>query len=637
MARPIRVLVVGDCPELEYSELNFEPIALEKAELRSSFSQRLKGFEIAVIDSEREPAMILSFLRFFRKVAPQCPTLLLVNPEKLELLKEALKLGLHDFLIRAGATKEIAPLLTHNIEKALRRNYLKQRLHDSEQRFWTFFEHSPVAMAVLSLSGVLEYLNPAICEFFQATMEGLRERRLSEFMPERELQIWDPIRSEFTNESRDFVSLQQEFRSLKGEPRWAVGTYVLLREPDGSPSHLLASFDDHTDRKKIQKNLEHADKMQALGRLAGGLAHDFNNLLTIVDSHCYIIQESLDDKEKIEWSLSRIKTSTGRGGKLTRQLLTFGRRSPQARAETLDPNDSLRDLRVVLESLFGKVVRVDMALATELREIDIDRSHLEQVIVNLAVNARDAMHQSGGNFTIRTYNLEVRQPSSMVPSFVPRGEYTVIEVEDTGCGMTPEVQARVFEPFFTTKDVGQGTGLGLATVQSVIHQNDGFITVDSEPEKGTRFKIYLPSSQQRSTTPPKLRRVRQATPGLASETILLVEDEAELREPIKRLLESKGYHVLDAGNGEEALAISKKFRGRIDLLLTDVIMPGIDGYSVAQEIRINRPEVSILLMSGYTAEVLSRNPEVMEEFKLLQKPFGMDMLSRTIRQMLKHQ
>lgn len=634
MTQPIRILVVGDCPELELSELHMHVTRLDGAQLRTSFSQEIKGFEIALLDGEQDDELMLSFLRFFRKVSPQCPTLMLAHPEKIGLVQAAIQEGLDDYLLRCTSLADRVPLLTHSIEKALRSNYLRERLHGSEQRFWTFFEHSPLGKAIIGLDGLMEHSNPLFCEWMGVSMDELREKRFPELLPHRERKIWEPIQKEFAKNRRDYLNLMQEVHAPGGEELWLQSSFVLMRDPSGEPSYLVASFADMTEKKELQKRIQYADKMQAMGRLTGGITHDFNNLLTIVESHCYIMQEVGDDAERVAWSVHRILSATERGSRLTRQLLSFGRPHSDT-SEAVDANEVLQDLRVVLESFFGKIVRVDMALAPELEDIHCDRSQLEQVVVNLAINARDAM-DDGGQFTIRTYNLEVRQPLSTVPAHLPWGEYVVIEVEDTGTGMSPEVQARIFEPFFTTKELGQGTGLGLATVQSVVTQNEGYIMVDSEEGRGTRFQIFLPCSSQRSSTLPRLRRVRQGMSGFASETILLVEDETELREPVKRLLEAKGYHVLDAGSGEEALAISKQYRGQIDLLLSDVIMPGFDGFRLAKEVRAARPDIGVLMMSGYTAEVLSRNPEALEEHRLLQKPFGMEILSRTIRQMLEN-
>lgn len=633
MSRPISILLYGDCPELDLIDLDLEITSLHKGSTRDSVVQEIRGFDLAIIVATGDDSQALQIIRYLRQVAPACASIMLADIDALELIPTAIDAGLHDYVIRAGEPSLIAPLLGHSISRAMQHDHIKKRFHESEKRFWTFFDSSPTGLVIVGLSHKIEHANGAFQDLVGYSVHDLRARTIEDLLHRKEIPIWSPLLQELAQGERDVVRLEQKFIHADNLPRWATSAYVVMRDPDGSPAYFLGMVADRTAEKRIQQNLQHADKMQAMGRLAGGVAHDFNNLLTIINSHCFIIKDSPNDQERLGWSLERILTATRRGSKLTKQLLTFGRRQHR-KAEELDPNELLQDLRVILESLFGKIVRVDLALGSELRPIFADRSQMEQLILNLAINARDAM-PDGGQFTVRTYNLDVRTPSSAVPADLPAGQYTVIEVNDTGFGMSPEVQQNIFEPFFTTKEIGAGTGLGLATVYGVVRQCEGFITVDSEEGRGTTFHIYLPSSKQDSLTPPKLRRARQRTPMVGTETILLVEDEAELRAPMAKLLQSKGYQVFEAANAEEALAISREYSGTIDLLLTDVIMPGIDGISLAETLTGDRPDTTVLLMSGYTADALSINQNTARQHKLLQKPFGMDILSRTIRQMLK--
>lgn len=633
MNRQIPVLVYGDCPELQACKLQLDTTEISEGDLRSSVDETFDDYELIVIAVDDGDEKAVQCVRFFQCVASSCPTVMVADPQDVDIVEEAIEVGLTDYVLRNGDEEQQAFLLTHTIDQIRRHTYLKERFHESERRFWTFFDHAPIGLLVFALNGQCEHANQAFGEMVGYSLDELRSMTLGDLVADEDIEIWNGFREELQQGDRDLMRVETRLIHETGEDRWAKFCCVVMRNPDGEPSYCLGMATDLTDRKRIQENLEYADKMRAMGRLAGGVAHDFNNLLTIINSHSFIMEDSLDDPERLTWSLDRITEATARGSKLTRQLLTFGRHHP-GETEAVDPNELIEEMDVVLESLFGSTVQLDIALGDDLRAIETNRDQIEQVITNLALNARDAMAE-GGRFSLRTYNLDVDVPSSTVPSELPRGQYTVIEVADTGCGMEPEVQKQAFEPFFTTKEVGEGTGLGLSTVYGVVTQCEGHVTLDSEPGEGTRFRLYFPSAKQDSDTPPKLRRARKGTPTDGSETILLVEDEEELREPLMRLLDSKGYNVMEASDAEEALDLSEQYRGPIHLLLTDVIMPGIDGVSLADRITDSRPDTAVILMSGYTADALSMESDIIEtEPKLLQKPFGMDLLSRTIRRIL---
>ncbi len=632
MSRRVSILVYGDCPELQRCSIDFQSTPIEEAIADPSGPGKELDVEMAILEITPGDPMPERYISHLAQYSPDCSTLVFVQPEHTGLLKEMIHVGVDHYLVRSGDLETMSALLVHTIEKNMERHFIRRRLHENDRRFWTLFNHCPQGLSILGLDGRCEHANPALCDMLDYHLDELRTRYLRDLLSDDDRPIWKRLRRELMREQQDFARLELSFLKRGGDPCYTEASAVLLRAHDGRPSHLLVMIEDQTEKRRIQDNLEHADRMQALGRLAGEVAHDFNNLLTIINSHCYILREHDPEEHREHWSIDRIQNTADRGSKLTRQLMALGRHR-KSEDNVVDPNHLLKQMRVILESLFGKGIRIHLALDDDLRPIVIDPNQLEQIIMNLAINAKDAM-DSGGNFEVRTYHLEVDIPSSAMPAELPRGQYTVLEISDTGQGMSPEIQQQIFEPFFTTKDVGDGTGLGLATVANVIHQHDGHITVDSEEGRGTTLKLYFPSSRQDSDTPPKLRRARQGTPMTGNETILLVEDEKELRIPIRDLLLSKGYQVIDASCGEEALKISDTFDGPIHLLLTDVIMPGIDGIRLANRISDARPETSVLLMSGYTADTLTRDDQHARERPLLQKPFGMDMLSRTIRNIL---
>ncbi|RAL20370.1 hypothetical protein DL240_17465 [Lujinxingia litoralis] len=624
------LLVYGPCPEIDANDLSVDCVRPDQVDARDSLSVNLRHHRLAIIDGALPDA--LHHITTLRTLAPGCATLLLAEPDDHALIRAALDLGLGDVLVRTDNPDTNRILTAHKVRRALNTCHIRQRLHDSERRFWSLFEAAPIGLQLLGLRGQCEHANHTLQELLGYSLDELRRFPLSELLVDDDVQIWESLLAELRLGQRDLYSLELRLARSNGDIRYAKFTLTLLRDPGGQPEHVLAMITDLTDQKRIQENLQHADKMQAMGRLAGGVAHDFNNLLTIIGSHCYIMRDLSGDPQRLSDSVDAILSASERGGKLTRQLLTFGRRHVRE-SKVLDLNTLLDEMRVVLESLFGTSVRLNIELDRSLHELFADRSQLEQVIMNLAINARDAMPE-GGRFSLRTYNLSIDSPSSAYPRELTSGPYAVLEVRDTGQGMPPEVQRQIFEPFFTTKAVGQGTGLGLSTVYGVITQDGGHISVESSPDQGTTFTIYMPAARQEASTPARLRRARRATPIPGDETILLVEDDDQLRQPVRMLLERKGYHVLEASHAEEALELSRTYDGPIDLLLSDVIMPGIDGVALSRHITTTRPETAVLLMSGYTADALEAT-EGPDPPRLLQKPFGMDTLTRTIRTILK--
>jgi CheY-like chemotaxis protein len=372
--------------------------------------------------------------------------------------------------------------------------------------------------------------------------------------------------------------------------------------------------------------------MEAVGRLAGGVAHDFNNLLTVIASGTELLLQSLRDPAEREYA-EMIRQAGERGAGLTRQLLAFSRRQV-LRPEVLDLNALLTDLQRLLRRLIGEDIEQVTDLSPEAGRVRADRTQLEQVVMNLAVNARDAMPQ-GGRLTLRTHNANVSDQTTPLPrarGWVPPGDYTVLEVRDTGLGMTEEVKAHLFEPFFTTKEQGKGTGLGLATVYGVVRQTGGHIVVESEPGQGTAFRIYLPRTDlpTASAAPAREAGALQAR----QETVLLVEDEEAVRAMVRRILQAKGYTVLEACDGEEALQVSTRFAGGIDLMLTDVVMPRTDGLQLAGRLRELRPATRVLYMSGYPDDALVRQAVTASGKAFLQKPFSPGALAERVREVL---
>jgi nitrogen-specific signal transduction histidine kinase len=380
--------------------------------------------------------------------------------------------------------------------------------------------------------------------------------------------------------------------------------------------------------KELESALSGAQKMEAVGRLAGGVAHDFNNLLTVIISGSDILLERLSDSGQREF-VEMIKQAGERGASLTRQLLAFSRRQV-LRPEFLRLNHLLEDLSKLLRRLIGEDIEVVLALDPALGHIKADPGQMEQVVMNLVVNARDAM-PGGGRLTLRTRAVEV-PPGADGSDGIPPGPYAVLEVSDTGCGMDEHVKAHLFEPFFTTKDLHKGTGLGLATVYGIVNQTGGHIRVQSEPGRGATFRIYLPRRE------PEAPVAHVVVEGRAEsgrrETVLLVEDEDAVRSMVRQILQNNSYTVLEARDGDEALRVSAGWPDAIHLMVTDVIMPQMNGHQLADRLLPQRAGMKVLFMSGYTDDAMVRQNVADSGRPFLQKPFTPSVLASKVREVL---
>jgi len=393
---------------------------------------------------------------------------------------------------------------------------------------------------------------------------------------------------------------------------------------------ILSILRDITDQRALEQRFHQAQKMEAVGRLAGGVAHDFNNLLMITSANAELLEKSKNDSASVSRYAHQILSATERGAALTRQMLAFSRQ--QLLSPTiLNLNSVINDLWKMLPRLLGEDIETVLSLDPRVGSVSADRGQLEQVIMNLAVNARDAMPQ-GGKLIVETRNVELNGSTpSPKATDAPYGPCVLLAVTDTGVGMSPDVQQQIFDPFFTTKELGKGTGLGLATVYGIVRQSGGSISVYSEVGKGSTFRVYLPRVEANDQKAEPSHQDDAAPAG--SGTILLVEDETALRSVTSEYLRAKGYHVLGAADGEAALQICKSHTGAIDLLITDIVMPGSSGPTVAKEVTEMRPSVRTIFMSGYTDRVL--RPDLLgPDAAFLQKPFHLDALARKIHVML---
>jgi two-component system, cell cycle sensor histidine kinase and response regulator CckA len=496
----------------------------------------------------------------------------------------------------------------------------------AEERFYKAFNANPEPMTIAIMSNGL-YID--VNESFLRITEHRREDVIGH--TSLDLHFWErpEDRAKFIEilTNRGSVrDLEITFLTKSGEQRIGMILAETI-EVDGQTC-VLAIVKDFTDQKGLEKQLRQSQKMEAIGQLSGGIAHDFNNLLSVIIGYCEAIEERLSPDDPLQRKCEQIKKAGQSAASLTSQLLAFSRQQVLA-PKILDLNTIVRNVEKMLRRLIGEHIDFSTVLEPGLASIKADQGQIEQVIVNLVVNARDAMPR-GGRLRIETASVHLDEAYVRRHSPQQAGPYVSVTVSDTGTGMDAETQAHIFEPFFTTKEIGKGTGLGLSTVYGVVRQSDGHIWVYSELGHGTTFKIYLPRSGQAA-------QVEKSSPGLTeslrgTETILLVEDAEPLRELARGLLADNGYTVLETGHPEHAIEIARKFKGSIHLLLTDMVMPGMNGRVLAGKLASVRPDMKVVFMSGYTG--FTHSGLVDSELILLPKPFTKDTLLRKVRDVL---
>lgn len=405
-----------------------------------------------------------------------------------------------------------------------------------------------------------------------------------------------------------------------------------VHDDSGRPLVIIGVSRDITERKQLEDQLRQSQKMEAIGQLAGGIAHDFNNLLTVIDGYIELLYSRIDEISPHQNWVNQIRKASERAGSLTRQLLAFSRRQI-LQPKPLDLNQLVKEMSILLKRLIGEDVELTTELNPDIGQIKADPSQIEQVLMNLAVNARDAMPE-GGQLTIATKKVHLDGEYAKYHPGLKPGVYVLLSIGDTGIGMSREVQARIFEPFFTTKEKGKGTGLGLATVYGIVKQSGGHIGVDSEIGVGTTFKICLPSIECERLTPPDIENDESDITG--KETILVVEDEFMVRELVCDTLRNYGYTVIEAANGKNARQVFEQYQGRIDLVLTDVIMPEMSGRKLIELLSLNNTELKALFMSGYTDEAIINHGVLEPGMAFIQKPFTPTVLAKKVRETLRN-
>lgn len=584
-------------------------------------------------------------LETLRRIMPQANgasvvVLTAVQDEKLGIA--ALREGAHDYIIKGQITSgQLRRTLRFAIERRKLsgelRAEIKQRtraqeaLQLSEQRYRLLSETAPIGILLADEQGKLIDANTQALRMFGYNREELIGETIEILLPER------------------FRCSHQRHRSsyAKGPQArpMAIGKELTARRKDGtefpvevglgplvtSDGVLVSStIVDITERKKMEEQSRLSQRMEAIGKLSGGVAHDFNNLLTVILGCSDVALEALPPDHPATRKIEMIRQAGASAADLTRQLLAFSRQQ-MLQPRVLDLKVVVEQTQSLLHRLIGESIEFKVLLDPSLGRVKADPGQIEQVLLNLAINARDAMPH-GGRLTIEARNVELDDSYNAKHQMVIPGRYIMIGVEDTGCGMDQETQSRIFDPFFTTKELGKGTGLGLATVYGIVKQSGGYIWVYSELNVGTLFKVYLPCVDE-SVQPIKLKDPE--VPAIqANETILLAEDSEALREMAREYLQSVGYAVLEAASGAQAFEKAKEFHGQIHLLLTDVVMPEMSGPELVRQIRVLRPEIKVIFTSGYTNDAIARQGVLDPAVAFIQKPYRPKALARKIQEVL---
>ncbi len=525
------------------------------------------------------------------------------------------------------------------LEKEVKaRKEVEESLLQSEERYKAVFEGAAEGILIVEhLTRDIKYVNPAMCRMLGYDEDELKHLNVNDIHPES---VLDRLGSEFEAHDRESkIMFRQNLECLKKDGTIIYTDIVITPRIviDGIP-HSASFFMDVTqkkkaedDKKKMEIQLSQSQKLEAIGRLTAGIAHDFNNIMTTIIGNAEIMLSILPKGDPMREGAEEIRDAGERASGLVSQLLAFSRKQV-LQPTIMSLNETVRDMDKMLHRIIGEDIELRTILVRDLGLVEADQGQMEQVIMNLVVNAREAM-LAGGKITIETANVELDEEYARSHIAVIPGPYVMMSVSDTGVGMTKEVQEHVFEPFFTTKEKRKGTGLGLSTVYGIVKQSKGNIWVYSELEKGTTFKIYLPRADRPISEKKKKDKKAEALSG--SETILIVEDDEKVRKFVERVLKGYGYRVLIASNGEEAVRIAGEYEGHIDLMVTDVVMPGMGGQDLENRLKASKPGIKVLYMSGYTDDTIVHNG-ILEKGKIfLQKPFTIEALGRKVKEALR--
>jgi PAS domain S-box-containing protein len=572
---------------------------------------------VALVDLQLPDMDGIELIGRLREIAELTEVVILTGNASVDSAVRALRENSNDYLVKPVQPEQLVGTIERAGERWQRRR-AESAMRESQGRLRLIFDHVSDALFIADDRGSIIDANPAACALSGQSLEELRLLKMGEVLPESSLEDDRGLATPIAGKESDL------FRRRDGK-------VLDVRSAAFAPGVLVYTVRDLTRQRQLEDQLGQAQKMEAIGQLAGGVAHDFNNLLTVIMSYSSMLLSDAGTSEDVRGDIQEISDAAGRAAALTRQLLAFSRKQVlQMRAVSV--NSVVTDVEKMLRRLIGEDISLTTHLDSGLALINADPGQLEQVLINLAVNARDAM-PDGGALTVTTDNAQLSDEHGERHLGAAPGNYVMLAVSDTGVGMTKEVQQRLFEPFYTTKGVGKGTGLGLATVHGIVKQSGGDIYVYSELGHGTTFKVYFPCLTKVADSVITIADHRALAPR-GSETILLAEDDDALRALGARVLGALGYGVLVARTGSEALRIVAEYAGPIDLIATDVVMPEMNGSQLVRKVLEARPWIRVLFMSGYTDDEVMRRGVIDGQTAFLQKPFTPDLLAHKVREVL---
>jgi len=643
MKPTIRVLHLEDSPrdaELLHDQLKAGGVSADivRVDSKERFEAALAGdaFDVILCDYNLPGYDGLAAVKLAQEKQPAIPVIIVSGTVGEEEAVRSLHVGATDYLLKQRLDR-LAPAVRRAMQEAEERRHRQQAeeaLRRHQQQLASIYETVADVIFYVEVEQDGGYRFLSVNRAFLSTT-GLDPRhvvgkRLDEILPEPSLTL---VLEKYGEAIREKKVVRWEETSDYPTGRLIGDVSVApVFDHAGNCTHLVGSVHDITERKRLEDQFRQAQKMESVGQLAGGIAHDFNNLLTAIIGYSELLLDRIADQVDVAADLGEIKRAGERASQLTKQLLAFSRKQTIT-PRIVDLNRVVGDLQSMLRRVIGEDIVLEMNTAPSLGRTKADPSQVQQVLMNLVVNARDAMPR-GGRLTIGTADVVLNAAFVRDHAGAALGRYVSLTVADTGQGMTPEVRARVFEPFFTTKPVGRGTGLGLSTVYGIVKQHGGYITVDSAPGTGTTFVIYWPYVDEPAEPLSQGRAVESGLRG--TETVLVVEDEAGIRALVGKMLERYGYQVMLAQHAEDALALDERHGGPIHLLLTDIVMPGLNGPDLAQRLVGRRPTMKVLYMSGFAPHVTISAGSLSDRAAFLQKPFAADTLATKVRECLDH-
>jgi two-component system cell cycle sensor histidine kinase/response regulator CckA len=508
----------------------------------------------------------------------------------------------------------------------------------AEVRFMRFFDHTPMAIATVDRGGAVVRANARYAKLAQGlSPEGAASKSIFRAVSERDRGLVIAAINQAAEGQGDIAPVEAMLDGPK--ERWGQFFVTAVEEDERETEAAIVYMLETTERRALENQINQSQKMDMVGQLAGGIAHDFNNVLSAIMMANDFLLNAHKPTDPSFQDIMQIKQNATRAATLVRQLLAFSRRQT-LRPQVLDLGDALSDLTMLLRRLIGEKVKLDLVHGRDLWPVKVDVSQFEQVIVNLAVNARDAM-PDGGKLTVRTANVGAEEAGHLAYKGMPAADYVRIDISDTGTGIPADIVDKIFEPFFSTKEVGKGTGLGLSTVYGIVKQTGGFIYVDSEADQGTSFHIFLPRHHAELEAVPAAASVAAKEAAAEAKpradltgqgTILLVEDEEGLRSLNARGLRSRGYSVIEASNGIEALEALEEKNGAVDLVVSDVVMPEMDGPTLLKAMREKNPDLKIIFVSGYAEDAFEKSMPENQQFAFLPKPFALAALVAKVKE-----